>query len=274
MPTAPQVAPEILDFYGSAFDESTRLTSSADGALELVRTQEILRRRLPPAPAKVIDIGGGAGVHAAWLVRDGYDVHLVDPVARHVEQAATTGCTTELGDARALTADADTYDAALVLGPLYHLLERPDRDLALTEARRVVRPGGIVAAAAIGRYASLFEHTATTLLTKDRVREAVADILATGRHDPGRKGFTAAYFHTPAELAQELTAAGLTDITVLAIEGPTWALLKATEQHTGERLAPDSQMLTAALTAARAAEPYPELLSAASHLLAVGVVPG
>ncbi|MFJ2631680.1 class I SAM-dependent methyltransferase [Streptomyces sp. NPDC087422] len=269
MATAPHVASEILDFYGSVFDESTRLTSSADGALELARTREILRRHLPPAPAAVLDVGGGAGVHAKWLVEDGYRVHLVDPVERHVEHAKSVGCTTELGDARALSAGAGTYDAVLLLGPLYHLLERADRDQALAEARRVVRPGGMVAAAAIGRYASLFEHTATTLLTKDRVRDAVGDILATGRHDPGRKGFTAAYFHTAAELADELTCAGLTDVTVLGVEGPAWALLKATEQHTGESLT-DSPMFAAALTAARLAEPYPELLSAASHLLAVG----
>lgn len=271
MATSPQVAPEILEFYGESFDESMRLSAGADGVLELLRTREILRRNLPAAPAAVIDVGGGPGTHAAWLVADGYRVHLVDPVARHVEQAKSAGCTTELGDARALSASPDTYDAALVLGPLYHLLDRTDRDRALAEARRVVRPGGLVAAAAISRYASLFEHTATTFLTRDGVRDAVADILATGRHAPGRKGFTAAYFHTAAGLAEEMTAAGLHDVTVHGIEGPTWSLLKATEQHTGELLA-DSPLFTAALTAARLAEPYPDLLAAASHLLAVGRV--
>ncbi|MEC4020025.1 class I SAM-dependent methyltransferase [Streptomyces sp. H27-D2] len=271
METSPEVPPEILDFYTETFDESTRLTDSADGTLELVRTQEILRRYLPPAPARVLDVGGGPGVHAAWLVDAGYRVHLVDPVARHIERAAATGCTVELGDARELTAETDSYDVALVLGPLYHLLDRADRDRALAEARRAVRPGGFVVAAAIGRYASLFEHTATTFLTRDPVREAVADILATGRHDPGRKGFTAAYFHTGPGLAEELTAAGLADVTVYGVEGPTWSLLKATEQHTGEKLI-DSDMFTAALTAARLAEPYPDLLAASSHMLAIGTV--
>lgn len=271
MATPPQVDPEILEFYSETFDESRRLTGSGDGALELARTREILRRYLPEAPADVVDVGGGPGVHAEWLVADGYRVHLVDPVARHVAAAESAGCTTELGEARALTAGPDTYDAALVLGPLYHLLDRADRDRALAEARRVVRPGGLVAAAAISRYASLFEHTATTFLTRDGVRDAVADILATGRHDPGRKGFTAAYFHTPAGLAEEMAAAGLRDVTVHGIEGPTWSLLKAAEQHTGELLA-ESPLFAAALTAARLAEPYPELLAAASHLLAVGRV--
>ncbi|MQY14368.1 hypothetical protein SRB5_45340 [Streptomyces sp. RB5] len=264
-----QVAAEILEFYGESIDESTRLTSSADGHLELLRTQELLRRHLPPAPATVIDIGGGPGIHAEWLIRDGYQVHLIDPVPRHVEQAKSVGATVELGDARRLSAADGSCDVALVLGPLYHLLDRADRDLALAEARRVVRPGGIIAAAAINRYASLFEHTATTWLVRDRVHDAVRDILATGRHDPGRKGFTAAYFHTATELTAELTAAGLRDLTVYGIEGPAWGQLKAAEQHTGESLI-GTDMLGAALSAARLAEPYPDLLAASSHMLGVG----
>jgi hypothetical protein len=106
---------------------------------------------------------------------------------------------------------------------------------------------GLVAAAAINRYASLFEHTATALLGQDRVRNAVADILVTGRHEPGRKGFT--------------------DVRVHGIEGPTWGLLKAVEQHTGESVV-GTPMFEATLHAARLAEPYPDLLSASSHMLA------
>ncbi len=269
MSATPQVAPEILQFYGTDFDEATRLTGTADGRLELVRTRELLRRQLPGAPADVLDVGGGPGVHAAWLARDGYRVHLVDPVPRHVEAALGAGVTAEVGDARALPVADASYDVALVLGPLYHLLERDDRDRALAEARRVTRPGGLVAAAAIGRYASVFEHTATTLLARDRVHDAVRDILATGRHEPGRKGFTAAYFHTAAGLEGELRDAGLGDVTVYGVEGPGWGQVKAVEQHGGGPLAADHPVFEAALCAARLADGCPELLAAASHLLAV-----
>ncbi|MET9416753.1 methyltransferase domain-containing protein [Streptomyces klenkii] len=268
--TIPQVDPEIIDFYADTFDEATRLTATADGMLEMARTQELLRRHLPPAPAAILDVGGGPGVHARWLAADGYRVHLVDPVVKHVAQAAEAGITAELGDARSLTADDGSYDATLLLGPLYHLLERADRDQALAEARRVTVPGGLILAAAINRYASLFEHTATTWLDRESVRDAVADILATGVHEPGRKGFTAAYFHTGRELADEMRAAGLRDVRVYAIEGPTWSLLKAAEQHTGEPVSLNSPLFRAALAAARAAEPYPDLLAASSHLLATG----
>ncbi|MFI6288930.1 class I SAM-dependent methyltransferase [Streptomyces sp. NPDC051018] len=266
----PAIAPEILTFYGETVDESGRLTSTADGILEMVRTQELLRRHLPEPPARVLDVGGGPGAHARWLVKDGFDVHLVDPVPRHVDAARATGATVELGDARALTAGTGAYDVVLLLGPLYHLLQRQERLQAIAEARRVTRPGGLIAAAAIGRYASLFEHTATTWLgTNERVREAVADILATGVHEPGRKGFTSAYFHTPGQLTEEMTAAGLDEVQVYGIEGPGWGALKATEQHTGQPLTPDTPLFASALEAARLAEPHPELLATASHMLAI-----
>ncbi|WP_331723550.1 MULTISPECIES: class I SAM-dependent methyltransferase [unclassified Streptomyces] len=272
MTPEPQVAPEVLAFYTDTIDESTRLTSSADGLLELVRTKEILHRHLPPSPATVLDVGGGPGIHARWLIQDGYTVHVVDPVPRHVNQAVKTGATAELGDARKLTALDNSYDVVLLMGPLYHLLERQDRDRALAEALRTVKPGGLVAAAAIGRYASLFEHVATTLLDIDRVRDAVTDILGTGVHEPGRKGFTAAYFHTAQGLAEELTAAGVRGVEVYGIEGPAWAVLKGAEQHSGESVR-DTAMFRAALEAARLAEPYPDLLAASSHMLAVGMAP-
>lgn len=270
MPT-PFVGPEIIAFYSETINESERLTGSADGVLEMVRTQELLRRHLPDAPARIIDVGGGPGAHARWLTEDGYDVDLIDPVPRHVEEASALGIRAELGDARALGAADNSYDVALVLGPLYHLLDRGDRIQALREAARVVRPGGLVAAAAIGRYASIFEHVATTMLTIDRVRDAVADILVTGIHAAGRKGFTSSYFHTGEGLAGELREAGLADPVVCGIEGPVWAALKATEQHTQQSLV-DSPMFEAALTAARLAEPHPDLLAASSHMLAVATV--
>ncbi|WP_416985570.1 class I SAM-dependent methyltransferase [Streptomyces sp. T028] len=266
--TSPVVAPEILRFYSETINEADRLSSTAEGRLEMVRTQELLRRRLPPAPARILDVGGGPGTHARWLVEDGYTVHLVDPVPRHIEQAEQTGATTELGDARHLTAEDGSYDVVLMLGPLYHLTERSDRDRALAEARRVLRPHGLLAAAGINRYASLFEHTAFAHLHKEPIRRSIGGILASQIHD-GKKAFTAAYFHSGEQLREEVATAGFDDAEILGIEGPAWALLAAAERNTGMSFH-ESGLFDSVLTAARMAEPYPELLASSSHLLATG----
>jgi SAM-dependent methyltransferase len=84
-----EVRREIVDFYTSVYDEAGRLSATAHGVLELIRTREVLRRRLPGPPAAVLDVGGGPGTHAQWLATDGNAVHLVDPIPSHLERAAS-----------------------------------------------------------------------------------------------------------------------------------------------------------------------------------------
>jgi SAM-dependent methyltransferase len=157
-----------------------------------------------------------------------------------------------------------------VLGPLYHLPDLQDRRRSLSEARRVVKPGGLVAAAGINRYSALFEHVTYAHLHTERIRASVSSILHSAVHD-GKRGFTLAYFHRADELADEMREAGLTDVEVFGVEGPAWSALKAVEQQTGRP--PSDDLFASVLAAARMAEPYPELLAASSHLLAVGKAP-
>ncbi|HZC24625.1 MAG TPA: SAM-dependent methyltransferase, partial [Candidatus Binatia bacterium] len=71
----------IVQHYEEA-DEASRLASGWF-QLEQARTRELILRHLPAAPATIVDAGGGAGVYACWLAALGYQVHLIDPVAKH-----------------------------------------------------------------------------------------------------------------------------------------------------------------------------------------------
>ena len=75
---------DIAAYYDRG-DEEGRLGDW--GRLEFLRTRELLARFLPAPPATVLDVGGAAGAYALPLAAEGYEVHLVDPVALHVEQA-------------------------------------------------------------------------------------------------------------------------------------------------------------------------------------------
>jgi SAM-dependent methyltransferase len=172
--------PEVRAFYVDGFREDERLRLRAHGVLERVRTQELLARFLPPAPAAVLDIGGATGVHAQWLAARGYAVHLIDPVEEHVAVAAElAGVTSAVGDARDLPQADDSQDAVLLLGPLYHLPERTARLRALREARRVARPGAPVIAAGISRYAALMDIGSDGRLT-EALEPFLRDLHATG----------------------------------------------------------------------------------------------
>ncbi|MEV4285604.1 class I SAM-dependent methyltransferase [Nonomuraea bangladeshensis] len=80
--------------------------------------------------------------------------------------------TARLGDARRLPVADASQDAVLLLGPLYHLPDRADRVRALTEARRALRPGGVVAAATINRHAAVHDTICTGHYLQERERQA------------------------------------------------------------------------------------------------------
>jgi SAM-dependent methyltransferase len=266
--------PEIREHYETEIVEADRLTRGP-GRLELVRTQEIVRRHLPPAPLTILDVGGGSGVHAEWLAGDGHTVHVVDPMPNHVEAAqrlAARGLlvTAEVGDARALAADDESVDAVLLLGPLYHLTARTDRVRALAEAGRVVRPGGVVFGAAISRFASLLDGLSREFLADPRFRPIVERDLREGQHrNPERvpHWFTTAYFHHPSELSDEAADAGLSCVEVVGVEGVAGWFRTAIEEWD------DAASRDAVLFAARATESDPAVLGASAHLLLVAQRP-
>jgi ubiquinone/menaquinone biosynthesis C-methylase UbiE len=246
--------PGEAEAHYRVYDEDDRLRRHW---VELVRTQEVLRRALPDPPAVVLDVGGGTGVHSGWLAEQGHRVTLVDAMPEHVDQAALLpGVTAVVGDARHLEqADAEA-DSVLLLGPLYHLIEPADRAQALAEAHRVLRPGGVLFAGAVSYSASLLDGTREGWVTDPTFHAIVEADLATGQHrnptnDP--RWFTTTFFHRPDELRAEVEAAGFTVDELLGVEGPGWIV--------GE---PEGSLEAAAL-----ADAHPELAVLSAHLLVV-----
>ena len=262
----PAIHEEILDYYARG-EEDVRLREGGApaGRLEFWRTQDVLRRVLPAAPARLLDVGGGSGVHAEWLARDGYEVELVDPVPLHVEQASRlSGVNARFGDARSLTDEDAAYDAVLMLGPLYHLPERADRVGALAEARRVVRPGGPVVAATINRFAGLHDVLRAERYFDPAQRARTDATNSDGRHSGEGGLFTVAHFAQPAEVPGEFTDAGLVPEGQYGLEGLAW-LMGGVEDWLDD---PDRR--EAVLAATRRVESEPTLLGASGHLLTVG----
>ena len=266
------IDPAITGHYETGY-ERARLFRGGRPALEFVRSLELLGRLLPEPPAALLDVGGGPGTYAAPLAKAGYRVHLVDPVPLHVAQARETAgsdpavaFTAMLGDARDLPADDRSQDAVLLFGPLYHLTETAGRRQALAEARRVLRPGGRLLAAAISRFASLLDGLYDGWLGDPALAAMVHRDLADGQHrnqDPVGQPefFTTAYFHTPDGLAAELRDSGFDEPVVYGVEGPGWPL----EQEWA-----DPRRREQILFAARATETEPSLISFSLHFIAAG----
>jgi ubiquinone/menaquinone biosynthesis C-methylase UbiE len=266
----------LADYYDHA-DEQGRL-SIGSGPMELNRTQEILTRYLPPPPSVVGDVGGGAGIHALWLARKGYRVHLVDPVPKHIEQAHHASqnqsdfplAGARIGDARALDWEDDSMDALLLLGPLYHLTKREDRISALKEATRVTRAGGSIFVAVISRYASLMDGIFRNFLDDPAFVQIVEQDLCDGQHRNPTKNlsyFTSTFFHHPDEIAAEIRESGLTLEKVLAVESIGGLLSDF------GRMWKDDKRRERLLRFIRAVEEEPSLLGISAHIMAIAKKP-
>lgn len=264
---------EVLAYYerGLEFERLSKRTNP----IELVRTQELLSRYLPPPPAVIFDVGGGSGIYACWLAQLGYKVHLIDPVPLHVEQARSASqvqpdyplASAEVGDARQLNQANNSVDAVLLFRPLYHLIEHSDRIAVLREADRVLKSGGLVFAVGCSRFASLLDGLFRGWLDDPEFVEIVHRDLLEGQHrNPSNHPayFTTAFFHHPDELKAEVEEAGLSCEKLLAIEGPG-KLLQNFEEHWSEQSR--RQRL---LQAIRWLETEPSTLGVSAHIMAIG----
>jgi ubiquinone/menaquinone biosynthesis C-methylase UbiE len=219
--------------------------------------------------ASVLDVGGAGGFYAEWLAQRGHVVQLVDAVPLHVDQARRRAGDpprfhADVADARALPFEDERFDAVLVLGPLYHLVERDDRVLALREAARVCTPGGVVLAAAISRLAPALDGISNGWIVDKHKFETVLMQMAEGASGDREPGFAAiSYFHFPEELAEEARDASLDVECVLGIEGPG-GFLPDLEERWG-----DVVMRDRILWLARTLETEPAGLSMSAHLLLV-----
>lgn len=246
-------------------DEAGRLFRAGKGDLIRLRTWDIFDRFLPSG-ARIADVGGGPGTHAGRLTEQGHEVVLIDPVPKHIEQAnASLGGRVDclLGDARDLDLPDASFDAVLLMGPLYHLPDPADRQRALSEARRVLRPGGTLISEVIPRHAWILSATQLGWLDRPKVISDFDVNLATGMYfDPDtlEEGGFYGYMHRVEDVIPELNEAGFDDARLVGVEGHAWLV------STLPDLLEDPDPLLHVL---RLVESEPALLGMNGHLIAI-----
>jgi SAM-dependent methyltransferase len=271
----PYLDPAIRDYY-DRWPEESRLERGAF-QLEELRSRELILRHAPEPPALVLDVGGAAGAYAFWLADHGYDVRLLDAVPRLIEvarqrneRAARKLAACDVADSRALPEPNESAAMVLLLGPLYHLVQERDRQVALSEAMRVLRPGGVLIAAGISRWGSVLDGLSRESLRDREFARIVERDLLDGHHQNPTKQldyFTTAYFHRPEDLRREVGAAGFEVEGLYGVEGPGWILPDLVERWT------DPERREIILQVARALESEPSVIGWSAHLIVVGRKP-
>ena len=154
-----------LEKYYNKFNEEKRLTRR-HGNVEFVTSMHYIRKYLALLQSghgeansgdvaekqkiKIIDIGAGTGRYSVPLSEEGCDVTAVELVKYNlgILKKKNSAVKAYQGNALKLKRFAeDSFDAAILFGPLYHLHTFEDKLLALSEAKRVTKTGGIIFAA-------------------------------------------------------------------------------------------------------------------------------
>jgi len=211
-------------------------------------TIRAFRQYLPSPPAAVADIGGSVGRYAIVLTRQGYEVTLVDIAAKCLtfaqQKAKEEGVQLARvvnGDARNLGGLGDsTFDAVLLMGPLYHLLEHVQRVQAVREARRIVKAGGRIFASFVTPYSMIQYGLAHYIEYVTKEGDALDEILRTGiyRRPPGRPGFPDAWLAYPQQVEPLMREGGFRKIDMRQCDALAYELedgLNATTDPIRER---------------------------------------
>lgn len=182
-----------------------------------------------PEGSTLLDVGGGPGRYSIRLAQVGHRVTLLDLSSANVAfaraKAAELGAPVAdfiHGNALDLSRFADaSFDVVLLMGPLYHLVAAEDRDRAIREALRVLKPGGIIFTAFITRYAFLVDMLKYEPEAIGDFQGRLDHLLSTGVSmvSAENPGFTDAYFAHPMEIERLMSSYGLACLRLAAAEG-------------------------------------------------------
>lgn len=212
----------IVDYYNQ-FDEWGRLDREP---IEFLVNWHYMRSSLP-AQGHILDIGAGPGKYAMALAQHGYEVTLADLTPRLVDiargKAEELGITKQFRGFHAADAtdlsrfDDQAFDAALMLGPLYHLQEEADRSRAASELHRITKRGGLVFVAFMTRPRHLMTSLAEPLNWKpNHEPEGITSFAQTGTFNHTDEGrFTGAYYYEIETIEPFMEAHGFRTIQLI-----------------------------------------------------------
>lgn len=216
---------DIRQFYDDSADKESRRLERHQ--LERDMTWRYLDKYLP-RQGKILEIGAATGAYTIPLAKRGYSVTAVDfsPNLLEIcqkkvkEEGLREKVNCLVADARDMAGVvAADFDAALMMGPLYHLILEEDRRQALQEVFQRLKPRGIIFSTFISRY-GIWGDVMKDLPHYIELQKDVHSVIYEGKDADlaYKKGNFRGYFATPAEIVPLHEATGFKTLTLAGIE--------------------------------------------------------
>jgi len=213
-------------YAGYVRKERNRLVKDSYHKLEFNTTLHFLKKYLPKK-GLILDAGGGPGRYTIELAKQGYDVILLDITPenlefakRQIKKAKLQNKVKEVveGSIVDLSKFSDnTFDAVICLGgPLSHVLDKKDRDKAISELIRVAKKGAPIFTSVMSRLSVLVSEL--KLFQHEIEHPLFRKIRDTGDYSGGY-GFTACHFFLPEELKESFAKRDVKILEMVGLEG-------------------------------------------------------
>lgn len=213
----------VKEYYDNSFEKEWQRLDDPYARIEFFSTLYMIKKYFPKE-GKVYDIASGPGRYAIELLKRGYNVSLMDLSDNNIAMAKSKiegfGLMADKyvsGDARYLAMEKnDTYDAILLMGPMYHVEDKDERINILKECKRILKNDGVIIITYINSIGLL--RAGVSEFSNDF--EDINGIYRLFQSDKynSDESFTNTYFTTPEEAKEEISQSELNLISYAGAE--------------------------------------------------------
>lgn len=262
---------KIKEYYKN-FNEDNRLTSDNSGKLEYEITMKNLKKYLPETGI-ILDLGGATGVYTFPLAQLGYKMYLADLSPNLIKQAqekaknSNNVISCDVVNAIDLSIYKDEqFDAVLLFGPLYHLLDETEREKCIKEVNRVLKKDGKV-------FASFIPYLSGSIAIVDRFFrhpeqvniENLRETFNSGMfNNLDKNGFQEGYYPTSKEIEELFKKNNFEKIKTFSIRGFGY------EKEDKLYEIQDREMFEEIINLIQSTSEYQEIIETCGHAMFIG----